>query len=155
MTANQTVTRYGVTTPRFMEQMPKSTRTVVHGLEFPLGSRREIGGFFCKNSGVGMIKDAVKQLLLTERGERVMLPAYGCNLRRFLFQPLDDILFENIKREITTSFSRFIVGANIKKLGVFPLGDIGPSCGNSLKVILSLEMNTQDLEVFDVEVVLS
>ena len=154
MAANQTVSVYGTIPPRYMKQPLVGQRQEVYGLDFPLGSASG-GGYFAKRSGVEMIKDAVKQLLLTERGERVMLPNLGCNLRRYLFQPLDENTFESIKREIQYSFYNYIVGAKIAKLAVFPLGDAGPAGGNSLKVILSLKLDTADLEIFDVEVDIS
>ncbi len=47
------------------------------------------------------------------------------------------------------------MGANITKIKVIPLGDIGPSGGNSLKIALDLELTSGDFEVFDVEVKLS
>ena len=155
MAANQTVNVYGKIAPRFLEQIPTAKRKAVFGLNFPLGQDRNNGGFFQKVSGVYMIRDAVRQLLQTERGERVMLPKFGCNLRKFLFQPLDESTFEAIKREIQYSFNHYIVGANIKKLAVFPFGDAGPAGGNSLKVVLTLQLNKADLEVFDVEVDIS
>ena len=154
MAANQTVTVYGRTTPRYITQGPTSKRQEVYGLGFPLGSSPD-GGIFSKKTGVNMIKDAVHQLLKTERGERVMLPNFGCNLRKYLFQPLDESTFEGIKREIQYSFNNYIVGAKIAKLSVFPMGELGPSGGNSLKVILSLQLDTADLETFDVEVNIS
>ena len=89
MAANQTVNIYGKIAPTYIEQIPVGSRRAIFGLNFPLGENRDRGGFFSKISGVRMIKDAVTQLLLTTRGERVMLPKYGCNLRKFLFQPLD------------------------------------------------------------------
>jgi|TARA_A100000172_G_scaffold79680_2_gene67314 hypothetical protein len=155
MAANQTVNVYGQVVPRYMQENPTSKRRLVQGLQFPLGSKKTLGGFFAKNTGVTMIKQSVSQLLRIERGERVMIPSYGCNLRKYLFQPLDEITFENIKREIQTSFDRFIVGARIVKIKVIPLGEIGPSGGNSLKVALDLELNSDDLQVFEVEVTLS
>jgi hypothetical protein len=154
MAANQTVSVYGKIPPRYMIQAPKAHRQEVYGLDFPLGSASG-GGYFSKRSGIVMIKDAVKQLLLTEKGERIMLPNLGCNLRRYLFQPLDETTFESIKREIQYSFSNYIVGAKIAKLAVFPMGPFGPAGGNSLKVILSLKLDTADLEIFDVEVNIS
>ena len=154
MAANQTVTVYGKTSPRYIAQGPTSKRQEVYGLRFPLGSAND-GGIFSKTTGVSMIKDAVHQLLKTERGERIMLPNFGCNLRRYLFQPLDESTFESIKREIQYSFKNYIVGASISKLSVFPMGDLGPAGGNSLKVILSLKLDTADLETFDVEVDIS
>lgn len=154
MAANQTVTVYGKITPRYIQQASTSKRQEVYGLAFPLGSSSD-GGLFSKSSGVKMIKDAVKQLLRTERGERLMLPNFGCNLRRYLFQPLDETTFEDIKREIQYSFYKYIVGAKIAKLAVFPTGESGPAGGNSLKVVLSLQLDTADLEIFDVEVDIS
>ena len=154
MAANQTVNLYGKVTPRYINQLPKSQRQEVFGLGFPLGSSDD-GGIFSKKAGIPMIRDAVRQLLQTERGERVMLPNFGCNLRRYLFQPLDESTFESIKREIEFSFNKYIVGAKIAKLAVFPLGDAGPAGGNSLKVLLSLQLEAADLEIFDVEVDIS
>ena len=154
MAANQTVSVFGRIPPRYMKQGPSSKKQEVYGLSYPLGSTLG-GGFFAKSSGVSMIKDAVHQLLLTERGERIMLPNFGCNLRKYLFQPLDEGTFESIKREIQYSFKNYIVGAHIEKLAVFPLGEAGPAGGNSLKVVLSLGLDTADLETFDVEVNIS
>jgi len=154
MAANQTVTVYGKTTPRYITQGPTSKRKEVYGLGFPLGSAID-GGIFSKTTGISMIKDAVQQLLKTERGERVMLPNFGCNLRRYLFQPLTENTFESIKREVLYSFNNYIAGASVSKLSVFPMGDLGPAGGNSLKVILSLKLDTADLEIFDVEVDIS
>jgi hypothetical protein len=154
MAANQTVSVYGKIPPRYMLQAPKSQRQEVYGLGFPLGLISG-EGYFTKRSGIKMITDSVKQLLLTEKGERIMLPNFGCTLRPYLFQPLDESTFESIKREIEYSFNNYIVGAHIAKLAVFPTGDFGPAGGNSLKVILSLKLDTADLEIFDVEVDIS
>ncbi len=151
MAANTTVSVYGSIQERYNIQVPKSARKEIFGLHYPLGSSKN-GGVFNKISGINMIKGAVEQLLLTERGERVMLPNYGCNLRRYLFQPLDETTFNNIRREIETSFTNYIVGARIAKLSVFPTGESGPAGGNSLKIILSLKLEKSDLEIFDVEV---
>jgi len=154
MAANQTVNIYGKISPRYIAQVPTSKRQVVYGLGFPLGSSND-GGIFSKKTGVTLIRDAVKQLISTERGERIMLPNFGCNLRRYLFQPLDETTFEGIKREIQYSFRNYIVGATIEKLLVYPLGEAGPAGGNSLKVVLSLQLDSADLEQFDVEVDIS
>ena len=154
MAANLETTVYGTIQDRYNIQTPKAQRKEVIGLAFPLGSR-SAGGFFAKSSGINMVKDAVQQLLLTERGERLMLPNYGCNLRRYLFQPLDETTFSNIRREIETSFRNYIIGAVIYKIGVFPTGDAGPAGGNSLRVILTLKLDTEDLQVFDVGVNIS
>ena len=154
MAANVTTNLYGTVQGRYNIQPVKSERKSIYGLNFPLGSSKT-GGIFSKNSGVNMIKQSVEQLLLTQRGERIMLPNYGCNVRKYLFQPLDEETFERIIDEIETSFNNYIVGARIDKIQVFPTGDTGPAGGNSLQIILKLKLDTSDLEVFDVGVTIS
>lgn len=154
MAANLTSNLYGTVQGRYNSLPVKGQRKEIFGLKFPLGSA-PYGGIFSKSSGINMIKESVTQLLLTERGERIMLPNYGCNLRRYLFQPLDETTFQSIRNEIETSFSNYIVGAKITKLAVFPTGETGPAGGNSLQVILSLKLDKSDLEIFDVGVTVS
>ena len=84
-----------------------------------------------------------------------MNPRFGCNLRRFLFQPLTEDVFNQIKLEVASAFNRYIVGASIVKLAVFSLNETGPSGGNALKIILNYELNENESAVDEVEVVLS
>jgi len=154
MAANQKSTVFGRVPSEFKIKAPKSQRRQVLGLSYPLGSNLG-GGYFSRRSGVDMIRDAIKQLLLTEPGERVMLPNFGCNLKKYLFEPLDEITFESIKREVQISFNNYIKGATLIKLAVLPTGDTGPSGGNSLEVILTVQLDSSELEIFDVEVEIS
>ena len=48
-----------------------------------------------------------------------MLPDYGCNLRKFLMEPMDEVTFRLIKEEIETSFRKYLRAINIGKLQVF------------------------------------
>jgi len=153
MAANQTTVIRGKLLTRYNSQIPKSQRKLICGLDFPLGSNRS--NYFSKQTGINMIRNSVRQLLQTETGERVMLPNYGCNLRKYLFEPLDDLLFDSIKREIEFSFVNYIRGASLVKLAIFPTGDLGPAGGNSLIVNLTLKLNSDDLQIFDVEVFIS
>ena len=151
MAANNTVFRYGRRPTKYEEQGPRAKRQEIYGLTFPLGRNRESGGFFKKNSGREMIRQAVTQLLKTERGERVMLPNFGCNLRRCLFQPITKELFGQIKDTIQVSFENYIVGDNLLKVGVYETGEYDAAGGNQLRVVLRVQLTTDDLEVFDIE----
>lgn len=151
MAANSTVFRFGRRPTKYEEQAPRAKRQEIYGLTFPLGKNRNSGGFFKKNSGREMIRQAAIQLLRTERGERLMLPNYGCNLRKYLFQPITQELFQEIRDTIATSFSNYIVGAKLLKVGVFETGEYDAAGGNQIRVILTIQLSTDDLEVFDVE----
>lgn len=80
-----------------------------------------------------------------------MLPNFGCNLRKFLFQPITEDLFTNIKNTITESFRNYIVGARLLKVSVLETGEYDAAGGNQLRVILSVQLSTEDLEIFDIE----
>jgi len=151
MAANTTVFRYGQRPTKYEEQAPRAKRQEIYGLTFPLGVERNSGGFFKKNSGRARIQQAVSQLLKTEKGERLMLPNFGCNLRKYLFQPITQELFNDIRETIETSFRNYIVGAKLLKVGVFETGEYDAAGGNQLRVVLSVQLNTDDLEIFDVE----
>lgn len=68
------------------------------------------------------VKQSIKNLLMTDRGERLMQPEIGCDIRGSLFENMDPntilILKENIKKTIKTYEPRCIckgvvVNANI------------------------------------------
>ena len=44
-------------------------------------------GHWAWSEGAGNIRESIQVILLTEPGERLMLPAFGGGLRRFLFEP--------------------------------------------------------------------
>ena len=51
------------------------------------------------------IKSDLKNLILTNRGERVMQPEFGCNLRQAIFEQIDEGFIQN---EIETSIQRWL-----------------------------------------------
>ena len=53
------------------------------------------------------IKQAIVNLLLTNKGERLMNPEYGSGIRRYLFEPLDYGTSALIKQNIVTTIGRF------------------------------------------------
>jgi phage baseplate assembly protein W len=55
------------------------------------------------------IKSDLKNLILTNRGERVMQPEFGCNLRQAIFEQIDEGgVYEFIQNEIETSIQRWL-----------------------------------------------
>lgn len=79
----------------------------VYGLAFPIGKYPGRKNHFIKESDYALIRSNIRQILLTAPGDRVMLPQFGCNLRQFLFAPLDDVLFDQVKNQILTSLSLY------------------------------------------------
>lgn len=60
-------------------------------------------GLLAPVSGLSGIKGDLIQLILTNPGERVMLPTFGTPLRNLLFEPNTEILVERVKQAINNS----------------------------------------------------
>ena len=53
-----------------------------------------------------LIRASLQRILGTSKGERVMQPEFGNNLKRILFEPLDEIIIEDLKSEIYNIISK-------------------------------------------------
>jgi len=49
------------------------------------------------------IKNSIKNILLTRKGEKPFNPRFGCNLKSYLFEPADPITKASMEREIRYS----------------------------------------------------
>jgi len=69
------------------------------------------------------IKSDLVHLLLTNKGERLYLPDFGANLRRYLFEPNDTTSTNGIKNEISEAVRKFIPNLTITELTTSPVED--------------------------------
>lgn len=76
-------------------------------LGVPYPTIKDPRGFWHSQSGVNTIKSDLLQLLLTNPGERVMLPEFGTPLRTLLFEPNDPTLAEQARNMIINSIRRW------------------------------------------------
>jgi phage baseplate assembly protein W len=61
------------------------------------------------------VAQLIRQVLLTDPGERVCLPEFGCGLRRLVFAPYSDALQATAKMQIMQSLSRWLEGQIVVK----------------------------------------
>lgn len=54
------------------------------------------------------VAQMVRQVLLTDPGERIDLPEFGCGLRRLLFAPMSDALSSTTKMLVLQSLTRWL-----------------------------------------------
>lgn len=141
---------YGQTVDKTINKQIINKKPKVYGLGFPVGSR-PAGGYFFKQAGIELIKNNLKQLLRTEKGERVMMPNYGVSLRRFVFQPMDQQLFEDLTQEIQTAINRYGSGLRILKLAVYRDDRVGFDSAGILNVRISLELRELENQVINLE----
>jgi phage baseplate assembly protein W len=118
--SNNTI-RYGAVPGEVLKNSATLKSPKFIGLAYPIPTNPK-KGYFSKSANLPLIKSNLSSLVRTERGERFMRPDYGCNLRKFLMEPLDEVTFSMIKEEVVTSIRRYLSTVTIGKLKVFETG---------------------------------
>ena len=91
---------------RFVED--QDTRVSV-GIDFPFARVPNQDGYFkTTKTTVESIKNDIRLLLQTERGERVFQPNLGMNLRRFLFEQITEDTPIQIENDIVDVFETWL-----------------------------------------------
>lgn len=86
------------------------------GIGYPIVSSPK--GYFPVTTDVDLIKGDLLILLLTNPGERVMMPQFGTPLRTLLFDPNDSFLAEKAKEMIINSISQWEPRVKIDEVNV-------------------------------------
>jgi len=76
-----------------------------------------------------------KNLLLTNKGERIMQPEFGCDLRNFLFENITEQTLIDIENSIRSSFEYWLPYIFINDLQVVPSED-----NNRINISLSISL---------------
>ncbi len=59
------------------------------------------------------VAQAIRNLILTNKGERLFRPAIGSNINRLLFEPLTDTTASSIKTSVIETINNFEPRANV------------------------------------------
>jgi phage baseplate assembly protein W len=72
-------------------------------------------------------KDQIKynliNLLLTNKGERINNPEFGADIKKELFEQIDDEAYEGLKEKIINSVNTFVPQVTLIKIVVTPFPD--------------------------------
>ena len=164
MATTTTHNTYGVEVSLAVQRNAASKNKRKAGLVYPLtGSFKSVtgvptalqdnnseGDYFSQSYGVSLIKNNLRQLLLCEKGERIMLPNYGMSLQRYIFEPLDETTYYLIKNDILRTLNTYFSIVNVISLNVYSTGL--EANRQQLVVRLTLQLLDNSLDIFDVEV---
>lgn len=89
-----------------------------YSVALPFVYNKEDGPFSLNKNMIDVVKQNLKTLILTERGERIMLPNFGVGLRKFLFENMSDTVNVQIEQEIVEQVRRYMPFINIRKVSV-------------------------------------
>jgi len=89
------------------------------GLRFPF-TPPETGGALPSIDGMDRIRQSIEIVLATEPGERVMMPEFGCGLRRFLMSPNAVATRTAIQDEVTEALTLWEPRIRLTRVTVEP-----------------------------------
>jgi len=93
---------------------------VIIGLELPM-QHNDVKGFFPGTSTtLSQAGSNLKNLLLTNKGERVGHPTFGADLLLVLFEPMSENLLDRVKESINEAIAEWLPYISINKLEIEP-----------------------------------
>lgn len=104
------------------------------------------GPFNSTYSTKDQIKSNLVNLLLTNKGERIMNSEFGCDLNRVLFEGITDNLYETIKSLIVNNVAYFIPEVQIIEILVTPDEDSN-TLSITVKYILRISQEADQVTV--------
>tara|TARA_Y100000310_G_scaffold159911_1_gene159597 strand:- start:2808 stop:3257 length:450 start_codon:yes stop_codon:yes gene_type:complete len=110
------------------------------GLDYPLYNG-ERGMFTPTTTVLEATKHNIRNLLLTELGERVMQPTLGVRLKRYLFEPFTSDIQMAIKNNIIDTFSYWLPYIAILELTVGMSESTANIENNQLNIFVKFGLN--------------
>ena len=111
-------------------------------IKLPL-TKDSVDGFTTIKSFKKLIKQNLKMLILTNKGERVMIPEYGVGITKFLFENYDQSTFAQIEAEILEQVTIYMPVISISQLMFIP------DVNNPNVVIVKIEYSIPEIGVKD------
>ena len=126
------------------------------GIDLPFRKSDGIEGWFASTTTtITAVKNNIRNLLNTHKGERFMQPNIGLNLRKFQFEQFTDELRLQIENDILDTFEFWLPFIQVRDLKV-QMSDATAGSVNNNKLIISVVFNiTRDpntLESVQVEI---
>ena len=126
------------------------------GIDLPFRKSDGIEGWFASTTTtIEAVKNNIRNLLSTHKGERYFQPNIGLNLRKFLFEQFTDELRLQIENDILDTLNFWLAFIQVKDLKVGMSSATAGSVNNN-KLIISVVFNiTRDpntLESVQVEI---
>ena len=125
------------------------------GIDLPIRRGDGKDGYFASTSTtIEAVKNNIRNLLLTQRGERLMQPSLGLNLRKFLFEPIRQEDQVAIQEEIIETISFWLPFVVINKINVSSFDDNETYDKNTITVSIDFSIKQDPSTLNSVQVLL-
>lgn len=111
-----------------------------YGIKYPF-TINNINGFFVdlNNTVEDKIASEIVHTILTPKGTRIRMPEFGTDLVKFIYEPNEDVTWENIKSEVISSVARFVPNTVLTDINVREIED-----GDDSSIYIDLRYRVSD-----------
>ena len=124
------------------------------GINLPFKKSEGSEGYFLSTTTtIEAIKNNIKLLLSTDKGERIFQPNLGIGLRRFLFEQIENETILAIQNEIIDTFNFWLPFVTIQDIQIETTSADGTNQNQiSINVIFNLNKDPNTLESVQVQI---
>ena len=123
----------------------KDTRVSV-GLNFPISRApgNQDGFFSTSKTTIESIKNNIRLLLQTQKGERMFQPNLGMNIRQFLFEQITEDTQVQIENDIVDTFATWLPFVDLREIDI----DTGRQDQNqiNIKIVFNIKRAPNTIE---------
>jgi len=96
-------------------------------------------------------KQAIKMIVLTSPGEKIMNPSFGVGIKQYLFEQFSDVLYKTVKGKILEQVKKYIPYVEIISVDFFDTNKDIISRADAEANVLAIEIKyaITNLNVFD------
>ena len=125
------------------------------GIDLPFRKSDGVEGWFESTTDtISAVKNNIRNLLYTNKGERYLQPTLGLNLRGYLFEQFTPELRLQIQNEIVDTFDFWLPFVQIKKLDVM-MSEVQSNIGKNkltIDIIFSIVKDPNTLASVQIEI---
>jgi phage baseplate assembly protein W len=125
------------------------------GIDLPFRKSDGVEGWFASTTDtISAVKNNIKNLLRTNKGERYLQPNLGLNLRNYLFEQYTDDLRLQIENDILDTFEFWLPFVQVRNLDI-KMSDASDGIGKnklSINVLFNITKDPNTLESVQVEI---
>ena len=118
-------------------------------VKLPLMYSQE-NGYMMIKSMLPMIRQNLKMLLLTNPGERIMVPAFGVGMRTYLFENFDETTYAKIRARVKSQVKIFMPYITINSIQFIPKDMDNGKLSLIIKYVVP-SLRSQDVFEFNVQ----
>ena len=114
-------------------------QNVFIGIDLPFYKSNGPEGYFASTkTTIEAVKNNIRNLIQTEKGERFLQPNLGINLRKFLFEPISLGLEDTIREDVLSTISLWLPFVNVTQLDINLIDSIDR---NQIKINVTFNIN--------------